>query len=406
MKFATVDPRTNTLEKEFPFASKPEIETVIDKASTGFKKYSATSFADRAAKTMKLAELIEARAKDISEIMQKEMGKPEPEATGEVMKTAGFVRYFAEKGEDFMSPEEIDMGYKKAMSVPQPLGPILSIQPWNFPFFLPFKCGFPAIIAGNTVVMKPAPSVPQCSLAIQQLYLDAGFDEGVFSVLFAHTDEVESIIANPKIRGVTLTGSCGAGKAVAALSGKYMKKCMFELGGSDPFVVLDDADIDLAVVKGAAGRLMNSGQACINAKRFIIYEGAYEAFKEKLVAHVDEKYKIGENIGPIARMDLLDHLKKQVKIALEHGAKAFHGDVAQLDAPSDAEGKGYYFSPVFIENITPENPAYHFEFFGPVFSLFKVKSEEEAVALANDVDYGLGGAVFSKDEERAKKVAL
>ena len=318
--------------------------------------------------------------------MVDEMGKPVLQARAEINKAIGHCKFYEQNSELFLKPESINLGDTPATVnvLYQPIGPLLIIMPWNFPFWLPFKCIIPQFALGNTILLKHAPCVPQCAEAIEDLLIKAGL-ENVYQNLYLNTEDTEYAISHNNVKGVAFTGSTRAGKVIGGLSGKYLKKCVLELGGSDPFVVLEDADISDAVTKGIMSRTMNSGQACINAKRFILHENVYDEFKEKLIEQV-KALKVGDpstqstKIGPLARIDLYENLQKQVNSALDQGATLVHGNTDQLENPVNPEN-GLYFPPTIIEDISEDNIAYKDELFGPVFSLYKVDSEEEAIRL-------------------------
>jgi succinate-semialdehyde dehydrogenase/glutarate-semialdehyde dehydrogenase len=284
---------------------------------------------------------------------------------------------------------------------------VLDIVPWNFPFWMPFKSMIPPLVLGNPILMKHAPSTPLCAEAIEKLFHDAGFDQGEYSNLYIDNEQAASAIADKRIRGLKFTGSTRGGKQVAELAGRHMKQGCFELGGSDPFVVLDDSDVGFAVEKGYISRMVNNGQACINAKRFIVHESVYEAFKEAMIEKIKSTARLGDpmdkanTVGPLAVAHLTEHLRQQVRDTISQGAKLAHGSV---EAPKGME-EGNFFEPLVLENISPACRAYTEELFGPVFSMYKFKTEQEAIELANTTDYGLGAAVFSQDIERAEKVA-
>ncbi len=309
MKYSTVNPATNKLEKEFAFESQEDIIKKIEKANAGFQEWRKVPLADRITRMNKVADLMEAKAEEFGKMATLEMGKPTAEAIGEAKATADFIRYLGTIAEENLKPKLIEMGYKKAMSVYQPLGVIYSIQPWNFPIALPFMTNCQSIIAGNAVLMKPAPSCPRGSQMVEEIMHEAGFNNGEFQCVYSNTTDSDFIIGHPHIRGVNFTGSTAAGKIVASICGKHMKKGSFELGGSDPFIVLDDADLDKAAQIGAASRLMNAGQCCISAKRFIVLKEVYDAYKEKLIEQI-KSYKVGDptsaetKIGPMSRADL------------------------------------------------------------------------------------------------------
>ena len=352
-----------------------------------------------------MALLLDERADEFAAMLNKEMGKPLEEAKQEVLGGSAGIKVFCKQAEEALKPTLVEMGFKKAMTVYQPIGVIYSITPWNFPVIIPIQSNVQSMLAGNTVVYKPSPNTPQIGELFEKLFKDAGLGNGEFNVTWASTEHTEFIIGHSHIRGVNFTGSTAAGKIVAAICGKHMKKCQFELGGSDPFIVLDDADIEKAVMTIVMTRFVNCGQVCISPKRIIVLKEVYDEFKDKMIETIRKTLET-RTLGPIARSDLHEGLKKQVLKTIEAGAKVLFGDVDQLNEPSGVEGKGNFFSPIVLEGITKENPGFHWEFFGPVFALYKVENQEEAVELANAVEYGLGGAIFSKNEERAEQVAL
>ena len=404
MEFATIDPATNKVEKKYGFDSKEVLEQKLEKANTAYAAWRKLSIKERGEKIEKVAQLMEERKDEFAATLTKEMGKPPHEAQMEVKGAVDGLRMFIKLAEDALKPEIVEMGYKKAMTVYQPIGVIYSITPWNFPIIVPMQINVSSMLAGNTVLYKPAPSTPHTGELLGKLFADAGLD-GEFGVTYASTDDTEFIISHKYVKGVNFTGSTAAGKIVASIAGKHMKKCHMELGGSDPFIVLDDADIEKAVQVVVMTRLLNCGQVCISPKRIIVLKDIYEEFKEKVVGTIRKVLETAQ-LGPIARADLHDGLKKQVLKTIEAGAKVAFGDIDQLNEPSGVEGKGNFFSPIVLEGVTKENPGFFWEFFGPVFVLYQVENQEEAVQLANAVEYGLGGAVFSKSEERAEQVAM
>lgn len=410
MKYASINPATHKLSKEFTFDSEEEIVKKIERAHASFGEWRKLSVAERVTRFNKVADVIDTKIEELARVTTEEMGKPMEQGLGEAKATAEMIRYFGGIAEENLKPRVIDMGYKKAMSVYQPLGVIYSVQPWNFPIALPFMTNAQAFLAGNTILMKPPPSCPRVGQLWSDIMNEAGFTKGEFDIVWADTKDTDLIMGHKDVRGCNFTGSTAAGKIVAAICGKHMKKASFELGGSDPFIVLDDADLDKAAKVGALARLLNTGQCCIAAKRFIVMKSVYEAYKEKLIKEI-ETFKLGDptamdtKLGPLARQDLFEGLKKQVRDTLEGGATVGYGNADQLKE-GVAEGAGNFLAPMIIENIKKGNPGYSTEFFGPIFQMYCVESEEEAVALANDVEYGLGGHVFSGDEARGEKVAL
>ncbi len=336
--------------------------------------------------------------------MTKEMGKPIKQSKQEVDNCIAICQYTAQNGPEMLKDESRDFDGGKGIITYQPLGVILGIEPWNFPLYQVVRYSVPNLLAGNTTVLKHAKNVWGSAKLIQQVYLDAGIPEGAFGLLFLDNEDMEDIIAHEKIQGVTLTGSEGAGKAVAKTAGANLKRTLLELGGSDPYIILEDADLNSAVEICVQGRVNNSGQTCVAAKRFIIVEQIYDEFKEKFTAAM-KAVSYGNptdpesDMGPMARKDLRDDLHEQVQESVKKGAICLLGG----EIPDQ---KGFFYPPTVLENVTPGMPAYDDELFGPVATLFKVKDEEGAIKIANDHKYGLGGGVFSADEDRAKKVAL
>lgn len=309
MKFATINPATNKLEKEFEFDTREQIEEKLNKAHAAYDSWRKLTIQERGDKLAKVAELMEERAEEFAIALNTEMGKPMPEAQFEVKDTYLGMKGYIKQAEEALKPAVVDMGYKKAMTVYQPIGVIYSIMPWNFPVTIPMFSNMQSMLAGNTILYKPAPSTPQIGELYRKLFIDAGLGNGEFGVTYASIDDTEFIIAHSHVRGVNFTGSTAAGKIVASLCGKHMKKCQFELGGSDPCIILDDADLDKAVEIIVTTRLINAGQVCISPKRIIVQQEVYDDFKAKLIAKVKAKIDT-TSIGPIARADLHEGLKK------------------------------------------------------------------------------------------------
>jgi len=340
------------------------------------------------------------------------MGKPITEALSEVEKCALLCDYFYENAEEFLKPEKrtgaINHAKENIVSF-EPMGTILSIMPWNFPFWQVFRCAIPALLAGNCVILKHAPNVSRCALTIENIIQESGIVEDVFRVILIENERVseitEVILSHPQVIGVSLTGSVAAGKAVAQIAGKYLKKSVMELGGSDPFIVLEDVDIEETVQVAAMARCQNTGQSCIAAKRFIILDSVYEKFKELFLQEmslyaqsIGDPLKETTRIGPIARKDLLNKLISQVEDAKQKNVNVLLGG-NRADFP-----KGYFYQVTVLENITKEMNLYSEEIFGPVASLYRVSSIEEAIAIANDTPYGLGASLWTKNLDLAKKI--
>jgi len=341
---------------------------------------------------------------DLAKLMTLEMGKPIREAEAEIEKCAWVCEYFAENSENFLKPEFIETGADKSYIAYEPLGVILAIMPWNFPFWQAFRAAVPALMAGNGVVLKHASNVPGCALAIEKIFKEAGFPEDLFRTLLITSTNALSLIESPYIRGVTLTGSTAAGQSVGAKAGQFLKKCVLELGGSDPYIILEDANIEQAATVCATSRLLNSGQSCIAAKRFIVVEKQWENFEKHFIEHMKNAV-LGDPVeetttmGPLARMDLRETLHKQVLDSLAKGAKLLLG--GQIP-----KGPGAFYPPTVLINVTKGMPAYDEELFGPVAALIITKDEQEALHIANDTSFGLGAAVFTQDICRGESIAL
>jgi len=402
-KMQAINPATEELMAEYDTHLPDEVDQIVSDVDNAWVDWRKTSFSDRSAYLNKAADLLEENAPEYAELMLQEMGKPLAQGEAEAKKCAWVCRYYAENAEDFLKDEIIDTDAKKTKVSYRPIGTILTIMPWNFPFWQVFRQIAPNLMAGNTMVLKHASNVPGCALAIEKLMSDSGLPKNVFRTLMVPGSETERVIINPRVKGVSITGSTPAGKKVAAAAGSVLKKCVLELGGSDPYVVLEDADIDSAAQKCAFSRLINGGQSCIAAKRFIVVDSIYDEFVEKFIEQL-KTYKVGypneesTQVGPLARVDLRDELHNQVTRSVEAGAKISLGG----DKP---EGKGAFYPVTVLENIQKGNPAYGEEFFGPVALVIRVKDEAEAIMVANDTEFGLGGAVFSRDESRAENIA-
>jgi len=380
-----------------------ELQEITRKSANAQQAWKKTTFDERAEILNNIADLLEEQEDDYAELMTSEMGKPLPQGRSEAEKCAWVCRYYADNAEEFLADEIIASDAQKSYIHHEPLGTVLAIMPWNFPFWQLFRFGAPALMAGNAVILKHASNVIGCALAIEELMHKAGIPESLFRTAIADDDQTQMLIRDDNISAITLTGSTRAGKAVSSTAGEELKKTVLELGGSDPYVILDDADIAQSAETCVNGRLTNSGQSCIAAKRFIVTERNYDAFINVVVSQMKSR-KMGDptdednDIGPMARIDLRDKLHKQVQDSIEAGAECILG--GQIP-----DREGAYYPPTILANISEGMPAYNEELFGPVASVIKVEDEEEAIRVANDSDYGLGAAIFSEDGERAERIA-
>ncbi len=401
MSFESKNPTTGELLNTYPEHSAQEVEQRLQNAWEGWKYWSRTPVLERTALLVRLAELLEQRAEHYAKLITLEMGKPLAEALGEVKKAAFGARHFAEAGAAYIQTEPIPG--TPARVVYESLGPILAIMPWNLPFWQVLRFFIPTALVGNTVVVKHAETVQGCALALETLVKDAGGPPGLYVNLSVQTKAVPAMIADPRIRAVTVTGSVKAGRAVAQLAGQAGKKVVLELGGSDPFIVLEDADIAKAAQLGVTSRYSNNAQSCIAAKRFLIAEPIADAFLKAFVAQASA-LKVGDpmladtKLGPQARADLLATTERQVADAVAAGGRVLVGGKA-LDGP------GYFYAPTVLVDVPHDAPVAREEFFGPVALVFTFKTEEEAIQLANDTEFGLGAAVWSKDPTHANRVA-
>ncbi len=398
-----LNPATELPLKEYANHSEETVNLIISEMQAAFVEWKKTAIPRKKQLLEALANVLEEHTSEFARLMAEEMGKPISEGKAEIEKCAWVCRYYAEHGASFLQDELINSDAKKSYVSYQPLGIVFAIMPWNFPFWQVFRCAVPSMLAGNVVLLKHAPNVPGCAQAIEVSFQEAGFPPHVFRNVFIDTEQAANIIARPLVRAVTLTGSTRAGKAVAAQAGAFLKKSVLELGGSDPYIVLEDADINLAIETCAASRLINNGQSCIAAKRFIVHQSIAQQFEDGLVAQMRAKkmgnpLEKGVELGPMARKDLREELHRQVTESVAKGATCILGGTIP-------EGKGFFYPPTVLTQVQKGMPAYHEELFGPVASIIVVNSEEEAIHIANDTTYGLGAAIFSKDEARAEKIA-
>lgn len=404
MNFSSINPQDGTVLFNFPEDGWERVARRIKAAVAGGKAWRETSLNARAAVLVRVAEALEAKADMLAEFMAMEMGKPITQGRAEALKCGWVCRYYAEHAEDFLAPDFVQTEARKSQVHYQPLGPIFAIMPWNFPLWQVFRFAAPALMAGNPVLLKHAPTVLQCAHALTDLVHTAGVPGDVFIHLVIGHETAKEVIAHPSVAGVTLTGSTRAGKAVAAWAGAHLKKCVLELGGSDPYLILDDADIALAAKVCAESRLLNAGQSCIAAKRFIVTPGAQTKFLEAFTAAM-ENAQMGHpldeftTLGPVARKDLRDTLHHQVVASLAQGARLICGGTVP-------QGPGWYYPPTVLNRVVPGMPAFDEELFGPVAAIIPARDEEDAIRLANQSVYGLGAAVFSRDVDRAWKLAV
>ncbi|MBV9467978.1 MAG: NAD-dependent succinate-semialdehyde dehydrogenase [Abitibacteriaceae bacterium] len=396
MAIASINPATGETLKTFEPLCDAQIEEKLQRATETFGSYRRTPFAERAEKMLRSAEILEKDKEKFGRLMTTEMGKPLKAAIEEAVKCAKGCRYYAENAEKFLADEVVATEANCSYIHYQPIGPVLAIMPWNFPFWQVFRFAAPALMAGNVGLLKHASNVPQCALAIEEIFEQAGFPAGAFQTLLVSSDKIPQIIDDPRIKAATLTGSEPAGSSTASAAGKQIKKTVLELGGSDPFIVMPSADLDAAVKTAVQARVINNGQSCIAAKRFIVHESIAEEFEQRFVEIMAE-LKVGDpldeatHIGPLATEDILKGLDEQVQKLVSDGARLLTGG-KKLDRP------GNYYAPTALADIPTASPTYHEEIFGPVASLFRVKDIEEAITLANDTTFGLGSSAWTNDQ--------
>ena len=399
----SINPATNEEIKTYPEMNKDQIDRIISESHNSFLNWHKTTFSQRAVLMKKAAEVLRLKKDKWAEVMTLEMGKPINQSRGEVEKCAWVCDYFAENAEKFLEDEIINSDASKSFVAYNPLGVILAVMPWNFPFWQVFRFAAPNLMAGNAGVLKHSSNVTGCALAIEEIFKEAGFPENLFRTLVISSKGIKSVIENKHVRAVTLTGSVPAGKAVASMAGSVLKKTVLELGGSDPYLILEDADLEKTADTCVASRLINGGQSCIAAKRFIVVEQVYDKFEKLFVERMKGK-KMGdpfdENnyLGPQARDDLRDELHIQVTNSIKKGAKLLLGG----EIPKRS---GAYYPPTVLSEIVPGMPAYDEELFGPVAAVIKVKDEKEGIKIANDTSFGLGAAVFTSDVKRGERIA-
>lgn len=403
-KYAVINPATGETLRSYPTATDAEVASAIEGAFNAYRGWSrSTTVEERAALITKVAELHRERRQHLAEIIVREMGKPIGDALGEVDFSADIYQYYADNGPELLKDEPIELAEGSEGSAfirKSAMGVLLGIMPWNFPYYQVARFAGPNLILGNTILLKHAAQCPESAEAIHQIFADAGFPAGAYTNLYATTDQVATIIADPRVQGVSLTGSERAGAAVAEQAGRHLKKVVLELGGSDPFILLSTDDLDATVEMAANARLDNSGQSCNGAKRFIVVEDLYDGFLEKFVAQMSatqasDPMVEGGAYGPLSSSSAAEGLEDQVKRAVSGGATVLTGGTRE----------GNFFSSTVLADVKPGNDAYYEEFFGPVAQVFKVRNEDEAVELANDTPFGLGSYLFTTDPEQAARVA-
>ncbi|MCD4796068.1 MAG: NAD-dependent succinate-semialdehyde dehydrogenase [Candidatus Cloacimonetes bacterium] len=399
----SINPYNNKKIKEYKELTPEEVKSKIENAHIAFRKWKETSFEFRAGLMIKAADILQERSDGYAQLMTTEMGKLLRSGKSESEKCGWVCRFYAENAEKFLSPEEIKTEMSSSFVTFNPVGVVLAVMPWNFPFWQVFRFAAPALMAGNICLLKHASNVPGCALEIEEIFLEAGFPKNVFQTLLIGSKQVSAVIEHPHVKAVTLTGSTPAGRAVATKAGEMIKKCVLELGGSDPYIILEDADIEMAVEKCVTSKLINSGQSCIAAKRFIVVDAVREKF-EKLFLEKMENQIMGDpfspetTIGPMARTDLRDELHEQVIKSINKGAKCLTGGYIP-------KMEGAFYPATILTDIIKGMPAYDEELFGPVAAIIPAKDENEAIKIANDTIFGLGASVFTSNIEKGKYIA-
>ncbi|MBI2786431.1 MAG: NAD-dependent succinate-semialdehyde dehydrogenase, partial [Legionella longbeachae] len=403
MNIQTINPSTEQILQNYECLNEKQINEKLNQGHEAYLEWKKTSFSQRKTLMIKLAKILKENVDELAQLMSLEMGKPITAGKAEINKCAWLCEYFAEQAEHYLAPKVIQTDMRKAKVCYQPLGMVFAIMPWNFPFWQVFRFAVPALMSGNAAVLKHAPISSGTGNKIEQLFLKAGFPQYVFQHFIVDNAGAAKIIEHPSVIAVTLTGSGRAGSDVASHAGKFLKKTVLELGGNDPYLVLEDADLDLAARCIVNSRLHNSGQVCIAAKRIIVLKSVEKELVQKIIEQI-ALFKMGDplnpetNLGPLARSDLRDTLHKQVEKSLKQGAKLLLGGIIP-------EGQGFYYPPTLLTNVTPGMTAFDEELFGPVIAIIPVNSEKEAIAYANQSQYGLGSAVFTRDLDRGEHIA-
>jgi len=399
----SINPATGIAIKEYREYSGDEVDNIIKQVDHTYRIWKETQFGMRSSLMRNAAQILRNRKDEFARLMTVEMGKLLKESMAEVEKCAWVCDFYADQAEKMLADELVDTDAHRSLVTFQPIGVILAVMPWNFPFWQVFRFAAPALMAGNAAVLKHASNVPGCAVILEQIFSEAGFPKNLFRTLMIPSGQVEAVIANKRIAAVTLTGSELAGSMVAATAGRFLKKSLLELGGSDPFIILEDADLETAVKTAVTARMLNQGQSCIAAKRFIVHEAIADEFVEKLKLaftrlQVGDPLESATSVGPLARPDLVDEIEKQVNESVAAGATLISGG-------HRINQQGYYFEPTILTNVQPGMSVYSEETFGPVVAVIKVKDEDEAIRVANDTDFGLGGCVWTKNLERGERIA-
>jgi succinate-semialdehyde dehydrogenase/glutarate-semialdehyde dehydrogenase len=398
MAIASVNPATGEVLRTFEALHDAAIDAAIARSERALRVNRARGFHERGIRMRETAEILEKRQNELGRLLTMEMGKPVKAAVAEVAKCANTCRYYAEHAEGYLADEHVKTEAKETFIRYEPMGTILAVMPWNFPFWQVFRFAAPALMAGNVALLKHASNVPQCALAIEEVFREAGFADHEFQTLLIGSEQVERVIADPRVKAVTLTGSEPAGASVASIAAKHIKKAVLELGGSDPFIVMPSASLDDAVATAVKARIVNNGQSCIAAKRFIVHESIGEVFEKRFVAAM-EALKVGDpmdestDVGPLATPKVASDIEKQVRDSVAAGAHLLTG----------GKRDGNYYAPTVLARIPPDAPAAREETFGPVASLFRVKDVDEAIAVANDTPFGLGASVWTNDRAEADR---
>lgn len=401
--FRSINPYTQEILGEWLVNTDDEVDKAIAQAEAAFQIWQQLPLEQRLRQIHVLAQEFKAQRETLATSMVSEMGKPIGQARAEVDKCAWACEVLAEQCLTWLADEMVATHAPKSYLTHRPLGVVLAVMPWNFPLWQVVRCAIPALAAGNAILFKPAPNVMSTALALQQVMHKAQFAPGVFQVLRSTHEQTERILSHPSVQGLAFTGSTQAGRKLAALAGSYLKKCVLELGGSDPYLILEDADLDLASEKCVQARLQNNGQSCIAAKRFIVAQSRCEEFLDKVVTRLKgiqmgDPLDVKTDLGPLARVDLMSHLDQQVRQSLALGAQCLFAGVRPA-------GKGNFFAPAILTHVRPGMAAFSEELFGPVFSIFEFADEKMAIRCANETTYGLGAAIFSRDQERAESIA-
>ena len=399
----SINPANGKPIHSYPEMTIGEVIKILQLVNDSFNEWKGTDFKERAQLMLNAANVLRNQSEELSKLMTLEMGKPIVQSRAEIEKCAWVCEYYAKNAEKFLEDEIVETDAKRSFVTYQALGVVLAVMPWNFPFWQVFRFAAPGLMAGNAGLLKHSSNVSGCALAIEEIFRKAGFPENLFRTILLPSSKMGDVIKSKIVKAVTLTGSVPAGKAVASTAGSVLKKTVLELGGSDPYIILEDADLQLAAENCASARLINGGQSCIAAKRFIVVEKIYDEFERLFVKNMQNK-KMGDpfnetnDVGPQASEALRDELHNQVLQSIKKGAKLLVGGKIP-------EGDGAYYSPTVLSNVSKGMPAYDQELFGPVAALLKVKDEQEAIKIANDSVFGLGAAVFTKDEKSGEMIA-